>query len=458
MTPMPAIDTPLPHPDRPPGGSSGGASAAGQLAGLESLLCRWIGLDVATIGSASIARACQRRLAASGLSDLAALESLVLRDPAERDRLVEEVVVSESWFFRDEQVFVFLESFARARVGLTDRLPLRILSVPCACGEEPYSIAMRLIDAGMPPDSFVIDAFDVSHACLARARAGRYSANAFRNADQTFRRRWFRDEGTAAVIDPAVRSRVRFAWGNLLDPTFAEREPPYDVIFCRNLLIYLTEEARRRVETTLARLLAADGALVLGAAEPPIMRGGWIPAGMSSMFALRKAVAPPSKTGSRPAADRSSPASSWQSLPPRGDRTAPSPTAVFRRPAPARPAATASVQPAVNAHSDQLAETLQRAGELANASRHADAIAACEAHARHLGPSPELFFMLGSLHQAHGDLDRAEGYFHKTLYLDPTHEEAALALALVAGCRGDERMAESYRESASRIFSRKAGQ
>jgi chemotaxis protein methyltransferase WspC len=63
--------------------------------------------------------------------------------------------------------------------------------------------------------------------------------------------------------------------------------------------------------------------------------------------------------------------------------------------------------------------------------------------------------MTGMLHQSAGDLDRAEACFHKTLYLDPAHEEAALALALVASLRGDARMAEKYRESASRVFARK---
>lgn len=105
---------------------------------------------------------------------------------------------------------------------------------------------------------------------------------------------------------------------------------------------------------------------------------------------------------------------------------------------------------------DARGRLLEKVGHLANAGRHTEAIAACEAHARDAGPSSDLFFMLGTLYQAHGDLDRAEGCFHKTLYLDPLHEEAALALALVAGSRGDERMAESYRETASRIFMRKA--
>ena len=74
---------------------------------------------------------------------------------------------------------------------------------------------------------------------------------------------------------------------------------------------------------------------------------------------------------------------------------------------------------------------------------------------RALAPAPELFFLMGILHQSAGDLDRAEGCFHKTLYLDAGHEEAHLALALVARRRGDATMAEKYRQSAARAAARK---
>lgn len=453
MTPMRMTDSPQPGPNRATGGEV--SPERSTQAGLERLLAQWIGLDTTTLGTASLTRACQRRLEASGLGSMQALQAAVETNPRERDLLVEEVVVSESWFFRDEQTFSFLESFVRGIAAIPGRRPVRILSVPCACGEEPYSIAMRLFDAGMTAESFSIDAFDVSHACLERARAGRYSANAFRNADQRFRRHWFRDEGSTSVIAPQIRSQVRFAWGNLLDEGFGRDQPPYDIVFCRNLLIYLTADARQRAEATLTRLLAADGGLVLGAAEPPIMRGRWRPAGTSSMFALCRSAGSGDlglSTGSG-SPKRPSPAPTRGPTPP-------------TRPPPRMPAATAGRPPASSpgSHAERvvrapvstgLATLLVEVGELANAARHMDAIAACEAHARDVGPSAELFFMLGTLYQAHGDLDRAEGCFHKTLYLDPLHEEAALALALLAGCRGDERMAESYRETATRIYTRK---
>jgi chemotaxis protein methyltransferase WspC len=98
---------------------------------------------------------------------------------------------------------------------------------------------------------------------------------------------------------------------------------------------------------------------------------------------------------------------------------------------------------------------LEEAGRLANARRHLDALEVCEWGRSRIAPSPELFFLMGILHQSLGDLDRAEACFHKTLYLDATHEEALLALALLAQRRGDVRMAETYRQSAARALARK---
>ena len=92
---------------------------------------------------------------------------------------------------------------------------------------------------------------------------------------------------------------------------------------------------------------------------------------------------------------------------------------------------------------------------MANDGRLAEAIAFCERHRPAIPPSPELFFLLGMLHQSAGDGDRAEGCFHKTLYLEAGHVEARLALALLARQRGDLPMAEQYRQSAARAAARK---
>jgi chemotaxis protein methyltransferase WspC len=414
--------------------ASGHAVArTGGVAAIEGLLRDWIGLDATTIGTPAVERAVRARMAATGADDAATYASRVDRDPAERDLLVEEVVVGESWFFRDRQVFEFVVDVVATRAGLPGREPVRILCAPCAGGEEPYSVAMALLDAGLQPAQFTIDAVDVSRAALVRAARGRYSANAFRNADCSFRDRWFTAEGSGAVLSPAVRSCVAFAQANVVDEAFPAGRSAYDVIFCRNLLIYLTPEGRRRVETAIDRLLTRDGVLILGAAEPPILKGDWLPAGTAAVFAMRRGV--------RPVALPVPP-------PPRRSVHAPRPPAPPRPPAAVPPAAEAPSPPS-------LAAVLAEAGALANQQQLAAALEVCERSRQRLPPAPELFFLMGMLHQAAGDIDRAEGCFHKTLYLDATHDEALLALALLATRRGDVRMAETYRQSAARVLARK---
>jgi chemotaxis protein methyltransferase WspC len=410
----------------------------------EDLLRDWIGLDATTIGQASVARAVRDRMAAVGTTDIDAYVAAIRADPAERDRLVEQVIVAESWFFRDRQVFDFIANLAATVAGIPGRSPVRVLCAPCASGEEPTSVAMALLDTGLAPTQFVIDAIDVSHVALERARRGRYSANAFRNADASYRDRWFRMDGSAAVLDERVRGCVRYAWANVLDKGFADGRDPYDVIFCRNLLIYLTPEARATVERTLDRLLRPDGVLVLGAAEPPIMRGDWIPAGSASVFALRRGVHVPASGGRATVAARPAMPMPTTTTPRGGTASARTPVA---------PAV--AVGPAADAPAPTVADVLERAGALANARRHLEALELCEQARPGLPPSPELFFLMGMLHQSLGDGDRAEGCFHKTLYLEPAHEDALLALALLARQRGDLRMAETYRQSAARVVARR---
>ncbi|MEI7866021.1 MAG: CheR family methyltransferase, partial [Chthoniobacterales bacterium] len=230
----------------------------------EDLLRQWIGLDPSTLGHAAISRAVLARMTKLGVDNAEMYLADVTVNDAERNNLIEEVVVPESWFFRDPQVYSFLKTFASERAAIPGRSPVRILSAPCAAGQEPYSIAMCLLDAGMSPDDMAIDAIEISHVCLGKAGAAEYSANAFRTADLSFRDRWFTRHDGAFALQGAVRRCVRFNWANVLDEalvtdSFASGRAPYDIIFCRNLLIYLTPAARGRVEQAINSMLQPDG-------------------------------------------------------------------------------------------------------------------------------------------------------------------------------------------------------
>ena len=121
---------------------------------IQTLLRDWIGLDASTVGTAAIERAMRERMQATGTTDAAAYVRLVREDTSQRDLLVEEVVVAESWFFRDRQVFDFLADFAVTRAALPGRGPVRILCAPAAAGEEPYSVAMALLQVGLTAYQF----------------------------------------------------------------------------------------------------------------------------------------------------------------------------------------------------------------------------------------------------------------------------------------------------------------
>lgn len=443
----------------------------------EEVLRCWIGLDPHSIGKAAIRRAVRLRMLSLGLDDIQAFVRLLETDRSELDRLVEEVVVAESWFFRDQQVYDHLRRFVSARIAARPGDPVRILSAPCAAGEEPYSIAMALLDSGLRFEQFRIDAIDISRVALLKAQTARYSPNAFRNADSGFRNRWFRMDGGSAVLDEAVSRSIRFAWANILEESFVSGaldsgRAPYDVVFCRNLLIYLTPDARACVERSIDRLLKPDGIVVLGAAEPAILQGNWVADSAGSTFTLRRGGSgetarwPSLAAHSSTALRRPAAASPRSHQPKATARLAP------RHPAPITPpplslfvdgqghtAPQAPVPPpdetVTGPRPLNVSQTLAEINGLANARRFKEAIALCESAQKDAGPSAELYFIAGIIHQTSGSLTVAEDCFHKTLYLDGTHDEALLALSLLAEQRGDRGQAEQYRRSALRVVERK---
>ena len=117
---------------------------------VEKLLAGRIGLDPATVGEELIVRGVTARMTHLGLIDRSEYEEILFHSEIEQQALVEEIVIPESWFFRDDRPFKFLRDQVQSGwVADPGRPPLRALSLPCANGEEPYSIAMSLLDAGL---------------------------------------------------------------------------------------------------------------------------------------------------------------------------------------------------------------------------------------------------------------------------------------------------------------------
>src|SRR5262249_42364516 len=129
------------------------------LAAIATLLRRGIGLEPASLGERALAEAVRIRMAACRLAHTGDYAERLLHQADEFQELVEELVVPESWFFREVQPFACLRWFLRQRPpgGV-----LRVLSIPCGGGEEAYSLAMTLLDCGLQPGQFLIEGIDVS--------------------------------------------------------------------------------------------------------------------------------------------------------------------------------------------------------------------------------------------------------------------------------------------------------
>jgi chemotaxis protein methyltransferase WspC len=425
---------------------------AAELSEIEAMLASKIGLDPVSVGSPLILRAARQRMKELELVDMAAYERWVRQSESELQALIEEVVVSESWFFRDERPFQWFREYVRGR-WLGDALhpPLRVLSLPCAGGEEPYSIAMTLRDLGLPVRRFHIDAVDISAHRLKIARRGVYSVNAFRGPDLSFRSRYFREHQGGYELESSIRGAVQFLQASVLDPHLLEDSPRYDVLFCRNLLIYLGVPARVRVLAALERLLTADGLLFIGHADRLEI------AGMEQKFA---AVGDPACFAYRLRARGDGAPPSHKLEPTRPVSSLIAAVGVSDGPVTIPPVDVPAIMSGTPAERVDLAthdsaqgiepSLLDQAALLANQGRFDDAVAACERHLQIKGLSPPAYYLMGMICQAAGNRRRAEECFHKTVYLDPMHDEALLALALLAERRGDQDAASGLRRRAER--------
>jgi chemotaxis protein methyltransferase CheR len=225
-------------------------------------------LDDAKLGS--LGELLGQRVRSLGVGTGAYLRRLSA-DRGELRELATQLTVSETYFFRYTGHFrAFLERVLPARMEArrTTRR-LRLLSAGSASGEEAYTLAILLRDGLTDPSwSVEILAFDVNPSVVARARQGQYTPWSLREMPPDLLARCFHKSGGTFAIDDALRSRVSFEERNLVDedPTFW-RPDAFDVVFCRNVLMYLTPTKMRDVVARIERSLSPGGFLFLGHAE-----------------------------------------------------------------------------------------------------------------------------------------------------------------------------------------------
>ncbi|MDJ0388038.1 CheR family methyltransferase [Roseomonas sp. E05] len=363
----------------------------------------------------------RRRLRETGLPGTAAYIER-LKDPvageAEWAALVAAITIGETFFFRYAEQFAALQGTILpeliARNGATRQL--RIWSAGCASGAEPYSIAIllrRLLGEALPQWRIGLIGTDLNEAVLQVARGGLYSRWALRSlpAEEVERDFTPAADGRHWALRPHHRAMVRFERHNLLsllDGTSPLQFNEFDLILCRNVLIYFHPEVVERLVRALAERLKEGGWLLLGHAEPnPAFAQFLDVVNLPGTAAYRRGggalpllpAVPPAALPAMPP-----PPAAWAPLPvPPASRPPPVPSAAPARPGPAAPAQAAALLEEVRARADR--------GDLAGAEE------ACRAGLAAEPTHPALHYYDGLVARALGRPAAAEQAFRRALYL-----------------------------------------
>ena len=354
----------------------------------------------------------RRNANSARLSESALLQTLQ-SDPRALERLIAEVVPPETWLFRHAAAFECVREHLRSvRSGTA-----RMLSLGCATGAEAFSLAASAREAGHDASSCEIVAVDWNEENLKRAAEGTCPPLAQRGPLPAWATRHFETD-RRGCLRPVREALAMIRWVH--DDITGDRMPrDCDIVFCRNVAIYLGESARDRLARNLAACTHAHGLLCLGHADPPrLWAGSFRPRSVPGAFAYERLDA---------SALRASPAT---------PETTRVPVTTFASPSPQPPARP----------------SILKAQELADAGAPNEAIEILDQLVRTSAVDADAWQLLGSAQLARGARHEAEVCFRKVVYLQPDHALALLQLSVFAEERGDREGAERMRARAARAL------
>lgn len=213
-----------------------------------------------------------RRLRVCGVPDFSAYINLVGQDPVEMKALVEALTTNHTHFFREAHHFEHLQQEALPMLkGKARQGGARIWSAGCSSGEEVYTIAMTLLGTDRGAARWALNgdvrllATDISSEVVAAAAAGRYEASLLEQIPPAYRSLWTQTTAQGFEIAADIRSMVSARTLNLFEPWPMQRR--FDVIFCRNVMIYFDNDAKAELEQRLVDQLEPGGYLYIGHSE-----------------------------------------------------------------------------------------------------------------------------------------------------------------------------------------------
>ena len=417
---------------------------------IKTLLKETIGLSSESIGDSSIERAINHRKDVLKINHANSYLSRLLKDEDELNELVEEVVVPETWFFRNLVPFEALSACLpdiSKRSNLKEK-PLKILSLPCSTGEEPYSIAITLLEIGLNEGEFKIDAQDISKRAIRKARRAIYGKHSFREKSEINLEKYFRNTRSGKQLLPLVHDRVNFIRSNIMKDMIIPEPEYYDIIFCRNLLIYFDRKTQKEVLGKLHYMLKPGGTLFVGHAETSeVEKKYFSKVNTPKSFAYKKNKLGVSQIKKERSDHTDKLITIYENLVEITQKDAElisknNNLAVIRKTS----RANKKIKKVENEWKN--IESLIEKGQLFDASTQ------CEKQLKQKPDDAEAYYFLALISKMEGSTGAAELLLKKAVYLNPDHHKALSLFSFLAQQRGDDGLAETLRRREGRARKR----
>ena len=397
-----------------------------------------IGLDIGSVGKNNIDNAIKSLMTELDITSVDLLESELTRSTAVQRKFFENIIVPETWFFRDDKPFEYLRKWIIDSKFLATKDVLNVLSVPCSTGEEPYSIAITLLESGIPPERISIDAIDLSEEAIIKAQKGEFGHSSFRNKSNNIQTSYFENiDNNKYKIKKDLRQMINFRQDNILHLWTIKPGKKYQVIFFRNLLIYLNKDAREKTLRKIRDLMKEDSVLFTGHTETSyFMQNGFRTVKYPHSFALKLAGQKPD-----PVIDKKTSGES-KLISANVNQKRNKSNGIIKE-----------VQKDEHAEKDKKENVikLSEIKEYADKGDFHKAMKYCKSFIENNKTDPDGYYYLGLIYEATGKINEAIDLYNKSLYLKPAHQDALLHLGLLYENIGNMKEAQKLKERLKRL-------
>lgn len=400
---------------------------------LYSLLNNKIGLSVNTIGEETANGIIMNFIKEEDINSVEDLLLIFNNNKQLEDKFLNKFLINETWFLRDQKPFIFLKEYI-SNEYINKNNKVRILSLPCSTGEEVYSVSIILSEFENNNFSYSIDGIDLSKRAIEYARQGLFRKNSFRGTDEYFQKNYFTKKDDYFLLKDEYKRYINFSVGNILDNDLLNNNEKYDIIFCRNLLIYFDEQSRQIAKNKIDFLLKDNGLLFVGHAETILFNSDYKLLKEKGVFALQKTKAEEQKNGI-----------TSQNIKKEIKRSVP-----LEKESKDIPFFNTKYENNEIVKND-IIPTLNEAKLSADLAEYESALSICFEIEKNNGPTSENYNLQGVIYSALNNQNKAIEKFKKAIYLNPNDYESLVHLSLIYKKIGEDTQAKQLTKRFERL-------